>query len=46
MILIIWIFTTFGVVSVSFFTLVNLRLEKLNELNKDSKDDEKDESSY
>jgi amino acid transporter len=44
MVLVIWIFTTFGVVSVSFFTLVNLRIEKLNELEKESKKDKEDKN--
>ena len=34
LILIIWVFATFGVLSVSFFTLVNLRVKELDELKR------------
>ncbi|HOB15511.1 MAG TPA: hypothetical protein PK894_00335 [Defluviitoga sp.] len=41
LILIIWVFATFGVLSVSFFTLVNLRVKELDELKKDSDSEDK-----
>ncbi|PNR94664.1 hypothetical protein [Petrotoga sp. 9PWA.NaAc.5.4] len=38
--LIIWIFSTFGVISISFFTIVNLRIKELEDNKDDSNEDE------